>query len=253
MITDVGKSIASTKLLDGCIVNFFNKTLDLSSTISFKDQFGNVKYEMTINSADLANKYRCCYFSRSFPQSSIYSQPRIVLNLSGVNVSSTSRITAQPLFETMFPSISKFHIDQYQLSWWSNIKSVANLQTQEVNGSKFYVYDSENILKFSYNTLGDIEESSSSAKILCTANIRWEKLAMTANGVTDIAYFDTPIIDNPTILLVIQGQGYVTDFSGGGDGGGGGLSLHNHTSNEDGGFAASVFMPSANLRMLNWK
>jgi hypothetical protein len=37
MITDVGKSVATVKLLDGNVINFFNKTYDLTADISYYD------------------------------------------------------------------------------------------------------------------------------------------------------------------------------------------------------------------------
>lgn len=249
MITDVGKSVATVKLLDGNVINFFNKTYDLSANINYYDQQGNLQYVVTRDEAQYNNKHRCAYYTRSYSQSAIDNIPRIVLCLSGISVTQQQNITAFPLYELISPSVNRLGIDEYQLSWWSNVDNITDLN--QIQG--IYFYNSNAIKKFSQNTLADIEENQAATKILCTAYIKWEKLAQQINGVKDITAQLTPIIVNPTIIAVIQGEGYITDFSGGGSGGGGGLSLHSHTSNEDGGFAGAVFMPSANMRVLNWR
>lgn len=251
MITDVGKSVATVKLLDGNVVNFFNKTYDLSSEIIYYNQQGNPQYVITYNETQFKNKHRCAYYTRSYSQSAIDNIPRIVLCLSGISITAPYGITAFPLYELISPSVNRLGVDEYQLSWWSNVDDISKLTLK--NG--IYFYNSNAIKKFSQNTLADIEENQAATKILCTAYIKWEKLAQSINGVKDITAQLTPIIVNPTIIAVIQGEGYITDFSGGGSGsgGGGGLSLHSHTSNEDGGFAGAVFMPSANMRVLNWR
>jgi hypothetical protein len=97
-----------------------------------------------------------------------------------------------------------------------------------------------------------------SGKVLCTANLKWEKLATTinfGNKVKDIVPKFYPIITNVIVLAIIRGQGYVTDFAaGGGDGSGvyTSINIHSHTATNDGGFAAAVFMPSAVMKPLNW-
>ena len=60
----------------------------------------------------------------------------------------------------------------------------------------------------------------------------------------------TPVIYNIAVVDVLTGQGYITDFSGGG--GDGGVGMHSHLSTNDGGFAAAVFMPSAIMKPFTW-
>lgn len=250
MITDVGKNIAAVKLIDGSVINFFNKTYDLAANVNYYNEQGEIQYIITRDQSQFKNKYRCAYYTRSYSQSVLSNKAKLVICLSDIEITHPTNITAKPLYELISPSINRLGIDEYQLSWWSNVDNISELQ--ENNG--VYFYKSTAIKKFSQNTLADIEQNQAATKILCTSYIKWEKLVQQVGGVKDTVAQLTPVIVNPIIVAAITGEGYITDFSGGGSGGGGGgLSLHSHTSNEDGGFAGAVFMPSANMRVLNWR
>jgi hypothetical protein len=78
-------------------------------------------------------------------------------------------------------------------------------------------------------------------------------LKQEGGGVQDTYHSLIPIIDTPAIAAVSKNDGYVLDFETGTGSGGGGIGMHSHTSNDDGGFAAAVFMPSASIRPINWR
>ena len=251
MVNDVGKTVATIKLLDGTVVNFFNKTYSLKQDIYFYDENGSSRYAITRDNDSFTNKYRCGYYAHSYSQSANFSQPRLILNLSGITISGGGAVTANPLWQMISPSVNKLNVDEYQLSWWSNVDAKGSLKPIDAN---VYKYDIKQIRRFSYNELANLPENASACKILCTANIRWERLAQgTASGPTESHCHLTPIIVNPTIVTLIEEQGYITDFATGGGSGSGGIGMHAHTSMQDGGFAAAIFMPSANMRVLNWR
>lgn len=236
---DIGKNIATTRLSDGSVLNLFNSTVVKAQTINFKDIDNQIRYTLVLDQTSFQKKYRCACYSRSFPQSTIDTQVRYLLVLpnSGKNV--------QPLYEFISPSILNLKQDMIQISWWSNVYA-----------NKFQdKYDVNALVRFSSSELV-IDESIKTYKILCTSVIRWEYLKQDTTG--DNYHKLIPIIDTPIIVAVIKDQGYVVDFetgtgSGSGSGSGGGIGIHSHTSNDDGGFASAVFMPSAHLRPISWK
>ena len=101
MISDVGKTIASIKLIDGTIVNFFNKQIE-SGENNFYDEFGNLRYKIVPDQSDLTQRYRCAHYSYSYSQSYIKraNETNMVINLSDTNLTSTSQggFTAKPLY-----------------------------------------------------------------------------------------------------------------------------------------------------------
>lgn len=236
MAVDIGKSIAIARLTDGSVLSMFNNTLiGMETTVNFHDKDGP-RYTMSIDQTAFTNKYRCAYYSRSLPQGSMDMTPHLILMLS-------SNSTVQPIYEFISPAITCIKQDMVQLSWWSNVEA------SKFNGS----YDATALVRFSSSNLY-VDTNIAAYKILCTATIRWEYLKQMGAGAGDANFMMVPIIDTPAIAVVIKNEGYVLDFeTGTGGGGGGGLGIHSHTSNDDAGFAAAVFMPSAHIRPLNWR
>lgn len=237
---DIGKNIAITRMSDGSVLSMFNNAImTADTTINFYDKSGKQRYTMSIDQTAITNKYRCAYYSRSLPQSAVDtsdSKPRFLLRL-------ISSSTVEPIYEFISPAIMSVKQDMVQLSWWSNV------ETSKFNSS----YDKTALVRFSSSNLY-VDTNIAVSKILCTATIRWEYLRQSGGGVNDSVFKLIPIIDTPVIATTINNQGYVVDFeTGTGGGGGGGLGIHSHTSNDDAGFAAAVFMPSAHIRPLSWR
>jgi hypothetical protein len=246
-INDIGKNIAVARLTDGSLLNFFNHTLvgTTDKEIIFYDMDDEPRYVMTIDQSAIDNKYRCAHFSRSFAQA---ADENVNLNMLMMiidnNIENKDKdIPVQPLYEFISPSIMSVKQDTIQLSWWSNVNAS---QLNENNR-----YKTESLIRFSSDNLF-VNNSTTVCKVLCTALVRWEYLRQEGGGIQDGRCKLYPIIETPVIVSVVKNEGYVLDFdSGGGDGGG--IGIHSHTSNDDGGFAASVFMPSAHIRPLNWR
>lgn len=240
-IVDIGKTIATTRLSDGSVLNLFNHTIigeNKNSGVDAKyyDVDGKLRYSLSIESKAVTNKYRCAYYSRSFPQSPHDMKPRLVLVVD-------DDCKVSPLYEFITPSIMNVQQDTIQLSWWSNVFAE---KFDDEEG-----YDSDALVRFSSTNLY-LDTNVSSYKILCTATIRWQYLKQNGAGVEDDHYHRIPVIGTPAVSAVIKNEGYVLDFETG-SGGGGNIGLHTHTSNDDGGFAAAVFMPSAFIRPVNWR
>lgn len=244
MISDVGKTIASSRMNNGMVINVFNSAIDATGVVNFYDIAG-LRYQMAIDSLWSAQKYRAAHFTRSFPGDSIHNYKLLVPYVPNSQYGAGGRLQALPLFEIISPTMSKTASDVYQMTFWTNMSSIALTP----GGQR--VYDYLNVVKFSNNALGDIEEDSSVSKVLCVAPIHWENLYQQGTGIAETRLQLTPVIQQVAITAVIMNDGYIVDFSTGG-GGSAGNAMHSHTSNLDCGFAAAVFMPSASMRVQNW-
>ena len=246
MITNTGKTIATMKVPDGTVLNIFNRTFySWGKTINFQDDRGKSRYSIAIDQSYISNQYRCACFTRSFANNAIGMTPYILLYVPDLSKTTDNGTTAYPLFELISPSIN-YTGNIYQLTWWSNVKDYSKLEN--VNG--IYKYDAEKIKRFSQSTIATETESNTCGNILCTAQLYFEKLKQTGSGAFDSNIRMTPIIRNIAIVTLLTGQGYITDFSSGG--GDGGIGMHSHLSNNDGGFSAAVFMPSAIMKPFTW-
>lgn len=243
MISDVGKTIASSRMNNGMVINIFNSGIDATGTVEFYDVAG-LRYQMAIDSLWSGQKYRAAHFTRSFPGDSIHNYKLLVPYVPNNEYGSSGCLQALPLFEVISPTMSKTASDVYQMTFWTNMSSI-----KTSNGGQ-RVYDYQNVVKFSNNALGDIEEDSSVSKVLCVAPIHWENLYQVGGSIRETKVQLTPVIQQVAITAVIMNDGYIVDFSTGGDGSGN--TMHSHTSNLDCGFAAAVFMPSASMRVQNW-
>ena len=113
-----------------------------------------------------------------------------------------------------------------------------------------YEYDSSKILRFENDQLEEVDLDNYSIKLLCSAQITWERLKTVGGTVNDSKALVTPIIRQVFILMVQEGN-IAIDFSGGGTGGG--MRRHNHADNNNAGFAYAVFAPGTSLQPINWK
>lgn len=244
-INDIGKTIASVRR-GSVLYNFFNTTLVETSQVNFvsDNDSSSTKYSLTISNTD-GNNYRALHYIKSFVNDAIDTKIRPVLYINR-NIKTDYGILALPIYEAIAPSINKYHDGQIQISWWSNVNGI--LEMDQTN--RDYLYDSSKILKFSTKRLGDIQDNTNGSKILCTAFINWERLRQINGVAADSIFSEVPVIDHIIILQCISGQGYITDFDMGGNGGG--IGIHAHTNNRDGGLAVATFAPSAMMRPIAW-
>lgn len=285
MSYDVGKSIATIRMDDGRVYSIFNRTaFGLEGNILFYDDAGEVRYEMLPDQDAVSQSLRCAYYTFAMPNASVDPTPRLVVYVSGdessVSESSSSgseeeqtessteetsgpRITAEPLYELITPTIHRRGPDGCDLVWWSNVSNATTFAAETrqcwatgkvegfVNPAANYTYRPELVKRFTedeieYGTNGN----ENTAKIMCEACIYWENLAQVGGGVSDSFTHLTPVIKKINVVTLIPGEGYVTDFTGGNNGA---MGIHNHTCIEECGFAAAVFMPSAVMRPFNWR
>lgn len=241
MINDVGKTTAIIRL-DDYVLNLFNATVtdNMVGGIEIYGEDGKTKrYQMSINSDSLNG--RCLMFTRSFPGNTIDHVMRPVVYLPESIQAEGQGATCIPLYECICPSVVKFISGNYQLTWWTNTDAMPSK-----DGLSRYVFDYSKVHKFKTSELGDVESTSSSCKVFCTAPVQWEKLKFVKY---DDAPYDTPVIRSVSILTAISGEGFIVDFS---TGTGSGMKIHSHLNTMDGGFAAAVFMPSAIPRQMSW-
>lgn len=262
MITEVGKTVPLIQFPDGTAICFYNKCMtSWDANIKYSSADGVVRYIVVIDDTYRVNEYRCGCFVRTWTHMGIDSKEQILLyvprstdnnavvtdKMIGPPTPQQAGVTALPIFELISPVISKVNGGKYQLTWWSNVSNVNDL----VKSGDAYEYNPEAIKRFSRKTIADETETSTCAKILCTAPIEFEDLIHVSGGGADAMPRMVPIIRDIAVTTVIAGEGYVTDFTTGGDGGGG-IGMHSHLSNDDAGFAAAVFMPSAVMKPMNW-
>lgn len=240
MVTEVGKSVAVLCLPDGSTVNIFNKQLPTIPTagLHFTRPDGSEAYVINYD-ASYATA-RGAVFRRALGQNSVSENDvPLIYAPNDQNVCSI-------LFQVMSPTIHQFDENKYQLSWWTNLE---NCDPETISSHTYLDYT---VHKFDASNL-DIENDSSNTKALCTAYIKFEKLKCSGGGTSSDgdAFQIYPIITRPIIVYAQKGQGFIVDFATGG--GGGGIGVHAHTSVQDAGFAAAVFMPSAIMKPFNWK
>ena len=266
MATSVGRTPATVKANDNYFVSMFNKFLDAdkswSETKFYDDAMigvgsgtGGPRYVMSIDNADQSEAHRCLHFVRHNQQGAnsadfISAVPVLYVPNDNILISTPGiGIPAMPLFEVISPTITNVGGKSFQLTWWTNVDDVSKC-------SGGMGYDPTIIKKFSSNDIENFEDSQGAARLLCTAPIVWENLSTVAppaqgaetTGV--VKYLPTPVIYNVGVVHLVTGEGYIVDFSTGG--GAGGMRVHSHTSMEDGGFAVSVYAPSAMIRPANW-
>lgn len=241
MINDVGKTLVTIRLNDH-VINMVNSTITNTSNIMVLDEDGfSQRYTMTFNSDSLGS--RCLMCARSFSGDAIDTTLRPVLYIPpNVVDAGNSAVICIPLYECITPSVARLVNGTYQLTWWSNMDEMPLTSETDIR----YTYDYTKIHKFNTNSLGDVESTSTSCKILCTAPVHWEKLKLV--GYDDRVY-NTPLIRDIAVLAAISGEGYVVDFDTGGSSG---TKMHSHLNTQDCGFAAAVFMPSATPRVMSW-
>lgn len=251
MIVHVGKTVPLIQLPDGSAICFYNRTMEIwTDNIRYATPDGIIKYIAIIDDSYRVNHYRCGCFVRTALHCPIDNTSGNVLLYVPDSVNNEGYgITAYPLFEMITPVISVVNAHNYQLTWWSNVANVKELTKSDDDS---YVYEPYSILKFNppYSGVDALNSSGSVAKILCTGTIEFEDLIQIGGGSVSAFSRPVPILRRIAITAVITGEGLVTDFTNGGNGNG--IGIHSHLNNEDGGFAAAVFMPSAIMKPMNW-
>ena len=259
MIFNTGRTPATSQIQDGSIIHIFNYSASsaraTTGQIAFYDVVGNKKYVVNTQSIENPN-YRIASFARSLSHTTFHNTIRmVILNKSSEEASQQYLIPAFPIYQLISPNITNMGYDSYQLTWWCNTDKATEWMTEKNPDGITYKYNDVYVKKFNLKQLDKISEpTSTSAKVLCTAALRWQKLAQVGGGAADIHPKFMPVISDPVVLTFIKDEGYVTDFSipGSGQGEGTGLGIHAHTAINDGGFAAAIFMPSAIMKPFNW-
>ena len=246
MITDVGKTPASTILPDSSIVTFFNGTIKQTS-VKYVGLNGSERYNVQGTGIDITNKHRALYFIRSFPGSGFGATvplPVVYIPSSiNQNTQGNSSVSCSFLYECIAPQICCNDSGVYQIIFWTNTDDASKLST---NASGETLYSQDAVTKFKTDSLGDTESVSTSVKLLCSANIDFELLSSSLGGGRQL----TPVIKKIIVLAAISNENYATDFAGGGSGGG--LKVHTHINNDNGGFAFACFAPSATINPISW-
>lgn len=269
MATSVGRVPATVKI-DDYFVTFFNKTLEAGDSmreIRFYDdacvgpggnsgtRSGLPRYCLNVDIGDQTARNRCLHFVRHNQQGADeadFVNPIPAIYIPDVTITAAGGgISAVPIFEVISPTITNVGGKSFQLTWWTNTDEM-----EQWSGGMDY--NPQLIKKFSANDLDDFEDNANGARLLCTASIVWENLKLSKGSNPDasggaapeVEYLPTPVIYHVGVVHMVHGEGYIVDFSTGG--GGGGMKVHSHTSIEDGGFAVSVYAPSAMIRPANW-
>lgn len=240
MITDVGKTTPSLFMGDGSIYTFVNETISQASWI-FKDTNNAVRYTTSIQSSALTAKNRALHFYRSYPGSRFGAIKIPVVFIPYSTQSSSSGAATQFLYECIAPQITVNKEQVFQLIFWTNVNGTADFKEDTSSGE--IMYSQKDVVKFSNDELGNIEATST--KVLCSANINFEMLTP-----TNAARMQVPVIRKIVVLDTISDGNVITDFAGGG---GNGLRIHNHSDNNNGGFAFGVYAPSGVMRVLSWE
>ena len=256
MTTFCGRTICNIMSPDGKDkVALFNSMVEDSANIIYYDQSDTIKYQMPLTSQEKQSGYRALHYCRYRNNSQLETVRRIVpfYDISLQTAEQTYKTvspeqtykTVSPLYEPIGPSLLDNPGSKNDfIVFWTNIKDV----TIPVDAFGSYVYKTENIHHFDETNLDEADLESSSTRMLCSALIGWDILKSSGTVTTDINPEWTPIILSVNILS-INTDGLAVDFS---SGSGTGIGRHNHSNNDQGGFAYAVFAPGTSLTPINW-
>lgn len=248
MIADVGRTVCSISAPDGDIFYFFNAEIENKATINyFEKNSDNVKYKLVYSDMEKKKKYRALHYSKYYPNSTEGKIPRVVPFSPFVSTSDDLQVIS-PLYEVITPSLGNLPgRSGINIVFWTNLSE--NKNTLRKSSSGAFIYDSTKILRFENDKLEEVELDNYSIKLLCSAQITWERLQAIGGSYNDTKSHLTPVVKEVFVLTVQEGN-IAIDFSGGG---GRGMWRHNHSDNNNGGFAYAVFAPGTSLQPVNWK
>ncbi len=230
----------------------YNDAYPTLGNADFYDKYNRYTYKMSV-SANSGN--RCGVFSYSSNQ--ILSSRRLVLSIQE-GPSDDGYTHVEPIYEMISPSITVRSPSHMILSWWSNISDFSSFEqnchvTNPAKSIDYYKYSSSYIRRVTQDEVetGDIQATGNEPRILCHGYLKFDYLMQKNSSSNDSYPVLYPIVRQIYVASVFANQGYIVDFECGD--GSGGKKIHNHTSNEECGFAAAVYMPSAFIRPFNWR
>ena len=248
MTTFCGRTICNIMSPDGKDkVAIFNSMIEDSANIIYYDQSDAIKYQMPLTAQEKQSAYRALHYCRYRNNSQLETVRRIVpfCDLS-LQTEGQMHKTVSPLYESIGVSLLDNPGSKNDfIVFWTN----CNNATIPIDAFGNYIYKSENILRFNETNLDEADLESSSTRMLCSALIGWDILRTSGTIATDINPEWIPIILSVNILS-INTDGLAVDFSTGS--GAGGIGRHNHSNNDQGGFAYAIFAPGTSLTPINW-
>lgn len=252
MTTFCGKTVCTVNTPnDNERVVFFNAAIDESSSISYQDNSGAIKYVMTLSGKEKQEGRRCLHYRRFKLGDQVESTKRVVPFADLTLAAPTTQPSASavsPLYETITPNILDMDgTKNDSVLFWSNWSS----DDVPMNSQGRYVYSTDSIYKFDEFNLEDADLEATSTRVLCSAHLSWEFLSTTGGLVQDTGTLYVPIIRS-VIILLVQNDGMIVDFSAGSGSGSGMARRHNHSNNDQCGFAYGVAAPGTSLQPINW-
>jgi len=249
MIADVGRTACTLSAPNGDVYAFFNAEIENKATINYYEKhIAKSKYRIEFSEIEKKKKYRALHYARYLPNGILEATPRVVPFVYYDAAGDTTQIIS-PLYEVITPTLGNLPgRPGVNLIFWTNLSEKNNTLKKDSLGA--FEYDRTKILKFENDKLEEVDLDNYSIKLLCSAQVTWERLRTVGGSANDAKQFVTPVVQQVYVLMVQEGN-IAIDFSGGGTGVG--MRRHNHADNNNGGFAYAVFAPGTSLQPINWK
>ena len=245
-----GKTPAVVVLPDGDVMTLYNDVVQYNiDGMRLKNTEDDTE-DLFVSPAPAINN-RCLVFVRSQGR-------RVVEPIRFVGVSPNEHFNdteLNPLYEVINPEIKTIsNSDSAMLVFWTNF-------TEEVDS-----YDADKVLRFEESNL--VYDGDSVYRALCSTVIQFEKYYIEGGAVATTSGDDPSGLDDeikntydlvviatkPTLIQIYKNDYPIIDFaSGGGSFGGSGMRRHMHSSNDDYGFAFSVFHPGTSVPQKPWE
>ncbi|MBQ4479694.1 MAG: hypothetical protein II943_03555 [Victivallales bacterium] len=284
MIPDIGKTACAVIGPDDYTYLLFNHAMNNPLELSYENSEG-IHRKMVFGDDEATHSYRALHYLRLSPAGGVPGIPRPVPYIEGAIAAEEEETPepeppdpenppaegggeggsgggsggggetgsdsplALPLYEVITPQAGILPgRPGFVLSFWTNLSEAAS-GLLGMDGR--YHYDSTKILRFDANALGDVDLDSYSWKILCTAEVIWDRMKVNGGtlAIADTNMMPIPVVTHIEVNLALNGN-LAIDFGSGE--GGGGMRRHNHADNSRGGFAYAVWAPGCTLNPVNW-
>ena len=189
MIPDCGKPACPILFPDGTLASFHNSLIQDTSSVTFKDEYGNEKYTLQFDEQDEEKYCRALAWHRYMPSSGLDQDLRFVIYTKDGK-------KGQPMYDCICPQVAQMSGTQgMTLVYWTNIKKGQTMSTYKKD-SIYRIDDS----MIEYERFEQVQY-----KVLLAASIRFEMLSSDFDDkpvLTPICYainvlgtFDYPISD----------------------------------------------------------
>lgn len=243
----IGKPLSPVILPSGDVFMFYN---DFGKTypLELKNRAGTTIHSYASTETTLYRMLKYQHFYPNYvPDTKV--APFVPCSLSGITAE------CKPLYECINP-VAAYNLagGSVMLTFWSNIVKGQTLSST-VNGVTSVAYDPAKIWKLKQDQLDTVSITDRKyTRITCSTHIRfqWFSVEATQDG-GSVDKFDTvvPIAEIPRLVGQVANDYPIFDFAG--NGSGGGNTIHNHSSNSEGGFAYSVYHPGTAVPQKAWK